>query len=105
MLLEAVGCPIRYQWPQGEILLNPGVPIEVEELRGLKILAKCGSNIRMVSKMGEALTGKAVHFFSPLFGDCTGRVVMEDGDIVIVEEHSVFHGTATIYRNWICGVE
>ena len=101
MLLEAVGCPIRYQWPRGEILLDLGKPVEVEELRGLKILAKCGPKVRMVSGVGEALTGKVVAFVSPVFGDCTGRVVMEEDEIVVVNDHSVLQTAVTIPRDWI----
>ena len=48
MLLEAVDCPIRYQWPEGEIRLTPGQPVSIPTDRGLKILKKCGPNVRHV---------------------------------------------------------
>ena len=49
MLLEAVDRPIRYTWPQGELRLEPGKPIEVPDDRGQKVLAKCGNKVRKVS--------------------------------------------------------
>ena len=49
MLIEAVTQPIRYTWPQGELLLKPGKPVEVPEDRGQKVLAKCGGKVRKVS--------------------------------------------------------
>ncbi len=48
MLIEAVTQPIRYTWPQGELLLKPGKPVEVPEDRGQKVLAKCGGKVRKV---------------------------------------------------------
>ena len=49
MLIEAVTQPIRYTWPQGELRLEPGKPIEVPDDRGQKVLAKCGGKVRKVS--------------------------------------------------------
>lgn len=49
MLIEAVTQPIKYQWPEGEILFEPGKPIQVPDDRGQKVLAKCGSKVRKVS--------------------------------------------------------
>ena len=49
MLIEAVDHPILYKWPQGEIRLKPGKPVEVPEDRGQKVLAKCGGKVRKVS--------------------------------------------------------
>ena len=49
MLLEAVDRPIRYTWPEGELRLEPGKPIQVPDGRGQKVLAKCGSKVRKVS--------------------------------------------------------
>ena len=49
MLLEAVNRPIRYTWPEGQLRLEPGKPIEVPDDRGQKVLAKCGGKVRKVS--------------------------------------------------------
>jgi len=48
MLLEAVDCPIRYLWPEGEIRLMPGQPVSIPSDRGLKILKKCGAKVKKV---------------------------------------------------------
>ena len=110
MLIEAVDVPIRYQWPQGEIRMKPGKLVEVDEFRGLKVLAKCGPKVRMVSEEKQDLMGKVVRFVSPLLGMCSGRVSSEYGrgrnrHIVIVEEHSVLEGTVTIPKGWIRSVK
>lgn len=48
MLIEAVSCPVRYQWPGGEIKFEPGQPIRVEAERGKKILKRCENMVRTV---------------------------------------------------------
>ena len=53
MLLEAVDCPIRYEWPEGEVRLTPGQPVLVSSDRGLKILKKCGSKVRVVEPLSQ----------------------------------------------------
>ena len=58
MLIEAVDFPIRYQWPGGEIRLLPGKPVQVDEERGKKVLAKCGPKVRAVQPfdVGDCLS-------------------------------------------------
>ena len=49
MLIESVAMPVRYTWPNGEIRLEPGKPVNVmDEQRALKVLAKCGSKVRVI---------------------------------------------------------
>jgi len=48
MIIEAVTQPIKYQWPEGEILLEPGKPIQVDPNRGLKVLTRCGVKVREI---------------------------------------------------------
>jgi len=48
MIIEAVTKPIKYQWPEGEILLEPGKPIQVDPNRGLKVLTRCGVKVREI---------------------------------------------------------
>ena len=47
------------------------------------------------------LLGAWIEFDSPLFGVCSGRVVMEEGEMVVVDDHSVLHNTVTIPRDWV----
>jgi len=48
MLIEAVGRPIRYRWPGGEVRLQPGRPVTLDDERAKKILLKCGPKVRKV---------------------------------------------------------
>ncbi len=48
MIIEAVTKPIKYQWPEGEILFEPGKPIRVDPNRGLKVLTRCGVKVREI---------------------------------------------------------
>ena len=50
------------------------------------------------------LLGAWIEFDSPLFGVCSGRLVMEEGEMVVVDDHSVLHKTVTIPREWIRSV-
>ncbi len=54
MLIEAISCPVRYQWPSGEIRLEPGKPICVDRQRGEKILQKCQNMVRIIQPNWES---------------------------------------------------
>ena len=47
MLIEAVGEPVTYRWPSGEIQLEPGCPVYLPESRALKLLAKAQGKVRL----------------------------------------------------------
>jgi hypothetical protein len=49
MKLEAINQPILYRWPGGQIHFLPGVPVEVPEERGMRILAKAAGRVRLAS--------------------------------------------------------
>ncbi len=76
MLLEAVDCPIRYQWPKGVIRLKPGYPLEINEERGRKVLAKCGGKVRVVYQLGQK-----VSYQTPV-DDC-----IKKGTVELIDEH------------------
>jgi len=48
MLIDAPEKSVTYRYPDGEIVINPGKPIEVEYWRALKLLKKAGSRVRVV---------------------------------------------------------
>lgn len=48
MLIEAAMKPITYRHPGGEILIEPGKPVEVEYRRAVKLLEKAGSRVGVV---------------------------------------------------------
>jgi len=50
MFIEAVESPVRYCWPEGEIRLEPGKPVQIaDEGRALKVLARCWPSVRPIS--------------------------------------------------------
>jgi hypothetical protein len=40
MRIEAIGLPLKYKWPAGEVYLQPGRPIELPNDRALKLLKR-----------------------------------------------------------------
>ncbi len=48
MLLEAVEKPIIYRWPQGEVRLEPGKPVELPDDRAQRLLEKAPGKVRAV---------------------------------------------------------
>ncbi|GKS58188.1 hypothetical protein YTPLAS18_17150 [Nitrospira sp.] len=83
MKIEAIGKPICYRWPGGEIVLRPGQPVEVETERARRILAKLGSRVRSV---GMPQAGECITWESPLFGLSSGEVLE-----TTAEGATVFH--------------
>ncbi len=50
MLVEAVTNPMCYRWPDGEIQLVPGHPVDLPESRALRLLLKAPGKVRLVSQ-------------------------------------------------------
>ena len=98
MILEAIETPIHYRWPEGEICLIPGQPVDVSTERGAKILKRCGSKVRVVAPL---IVECWVEFRSTLFGLCTGRVLNLELEAVRISEHSVIKEVVTIPAAWI----
>ena len=51
MLIEATGKPFTYRWPDGEVRLEFGRPVELPEDRARKLLAKAPSKVRVVASL------------------------------------------------------
>ena len=49
MLVEAIDTPMCYRWPEGEVQLVPGQPVDLPESRALRLLHKAHGKVRMVS--------------------------------------------------------
>ncbi len=79
--LEAV-TPVIYRWPGGEVRLQPGERVNLPEDRARRLMQKTGSRVREVIKPGTS-----VRFTSPVFGPCTARVLVHDGETVLVADH------------------
>lgn len=48
MRVEAIARPITYRWPQGEVLLRPGRPVELPDDRARRLLEKASGKVRAV---------------------------------------------------------
>lgn len=48
MRIEAVGKAFVYQWPGGQVRLEPGKPVDLPDDRAAKLLARAGSRCRIV---------------------------------------------------------
>ncbi len=98
--LEAV-TPVIYRWPGGEVRLQPGERVNLPEDRARRLMQKAGSRVREVIKPGTS-----VRFTSPVFGPCTARVLVHDGETVLVADHEVMGaGPICIKAAWITAHE
>jgi hypothetical protein len=50
MLVEAIGKPMCYRWPEGEVQLVPGKPVDLPEARALRLLEKAPGKVRLVQQ-------------------------------------------------------
>ena len=109
MLIEAIEHPIRYQWPNGEIRLLPGKPVEIpDEIRALKVLAKAPGKVRVFKKVSPEELGPGVNISwdSPLFGRAHGEIMMgPESGWLVVRCHSVTGGLALIGMDWGLRIE
>jgi len=48
MRLEAIGKSLTYRWPGGEVVLEPGKPVELPRDRAERLLAKAAGKVREV---------------------------------------------------------
>lgn len=51
MLIEAITGPITYRWPEGEVRLEPGKPVDIPDYRARKILQKAPGKVRAVEAL------------------------------------------------------
>lgn len=54
MLIEAIGNPLTYKWPGGEVHLEPGRPINLPDDRAQRLLSKAPGKVRMVTPTVQA---------------------------------------------------
>lgn len=77
MTIECIGSPFTYRWPEGEVRLVPGHPVELSDDRAARLLEKAPGRVRLVKadkKNGSHLTGQIVTWDSPLFGVLSATV-------------------------------
>jgi hypothetical protein len=103
MLLEATGGPLSYRWPGGEILFEPGNPVEIPNERAQRVLEKAGKRLRVVlSRQPDVVlcVGNKVTWRSPLFGHLSGEILelLDDKEIVVF--HPLTATLCKIPRSW-----
>jgi hypothetical protein len=49
MQIEAISAPLIYRWPEGEVSLEPGKPVELPDARARKLLAKAPDKVRIAA--------------------------------------------------------
>lgn len=47
MLIEAIGNPLTYKWPGGEVRLEPGRPVDLPDARAKRLLDKAPGKVRV----------------------------------------------------------
>lgn len=99
MHIEATEKPIRYRLATGEeVILRPGVPVEVPEQAARQLLQKAGGKVRAVFPL--VTIGQTVAWCSPLFGNLQGVALLIEADSILVQ-HPTIGEPAWIYRGWI----
>ena len=100
MLIEAIGRPLTYRWPEGEVRLVPGQPLDLPETRAKRLLEKAAGRVRMVPGQTTLIVGSMVTWDSPLFGLLSGPV-LEVLDSGITVQHPLTEIPCTIPKGWL----
>jgi hypothetical protein len=77
---------VRYRWPEGEVVLEPGIPVNLPDDRARRLLAKAPKQVCVVRAVDEPLqAGDLISWRSPVVGIRTGELAMqpEQGWIVV----------------------
>ena len=103
MTIECIGRPFTYRWPEGEIRLVPGQPVELSDERATRLLEKAPGRVRLVKVRNvEAghLTGQVVTWDSPLFG-MLSATVYEDLSTGVRVIHPLTEQPCVIPADWL----
>ena len=106
MTLEALA-PVTYRWPGGQIEFTPGVPVNVPDERGQRILTKANGKIRTVEPqshqrvlaLGDWVTWQDAN------GRCgTGAVAMSiasTDDYIVVYESGDVNDIVAVHKELV----
>src|SRR4029078_6910404 len=103
MNIECVGPPFTYRWPEGEVRLVPGQPVELSDDRAVRLLQKAPGRVRRVKAVKRStgtLAGQVVTWDSPLFGLLSARV-LEDFPAGVMVLHPLTDVTCVIPLTWL----
>lgn len=97
MLVEAIGKPMCYRWPEGEVQLVPGQPVDLPEERALRLLAKAPGKVKVVSWSSDVVIEPAAPNARPVYWE------RGDGHIYgpAVPEFLAKVGTGATDRFWV----
>ena len=100
--------PLSIRLSTGVIELDPGQPVELTDAVAAKLLQRVPGKVRRLVLLGpQALVpGTRILWRSPLFGSCTGEVVLaSEGGWVVVREHSITGRLALVPTMQVWGEE
>ena len=76
MFLEAITRPIKYRLNDGrELVMEPGVPVEMPDLAGRRLLHKAVGKVREVFQSSDVVLDLAAPNATPLFWERTGSII------------------------------
>jgi len=103
MLIEAIDKPMCYRWPEGEVQLVPGQPVDLLESRALRLLQRAPGKVRAVAAdpILAVHPGSRVTWQSPLFGLLTGTVAGVCVDGFLEVHHPLTEQPTTIPLSWV----
>lgn len=55
MMIECIGEAFVYRWPEGEIHLEPGQPVELPDERAQRLLLKAPGRVRVIPRPGDRI--------------------------------------------------
>ncbi len=98
MLLEATSKAVRYHLRDGrEVLLQPGVPVEMSDGAGRRLLEKAGGRVRIVSPSADVVIEAASPSATPVFWEgADGRICGPASP-----EHFLMIGSGDAARFWL----
>ena len=104
MTIECIGSPFTYRWPDGEIRLVPGHPVELVDDRAVRLLEKAPGRVRVVesaNRINGDLIGHIVNWESRLFWGEMRATVLEDLGHSVRCVHPLTDLECVIPRGWL----
>ena len=99
-MLELLGQPLTVKLNGRFMHLQPGVPVELTQAQGLKLLAKAPGRFRVVSEPLPLTPGAIITWESPVVGRLSGPVLTVLDESVTVQ-HPLSEAPCTIPKGWI----